>query len=97
MIRLERLPSDILTHLDDAKRVLAEDGDVLFAYLFGGLARGEATPLSDVDIAICARDAAEPAELKLQLRDKITDALGTTELDLVLLNSAPLGLLGRIP
>ena len=37
---------------EQLKQALAAEETVLFAYLFGSVAAGEATPLSDVDVAI---------------------------------------------
>ncbi|MBI5074498.1 MAG: nucleotidyltransferase domain-containing protein [Nitrospirae bacterium] len=96
MIKIEKLPPDILTKLPDAARVLEQDSDVIFAYLFGGLADKVIKPLSDVDLAVYIKEINDLAEFKMQLFDKLTDALGTGELDLVILNTAPVSLAGRI-
>ena len=96
MIKLEKLPSDILDRLREAEGVLAQDGNVVFAYLFGGLAKNEIRPLSDIDIAVHLRETINLAEYKLLLFDRISDALGTDELDLVILNTAPISITGRI-
>lgn len=95
MIKHEKLPDDILQNIEAAKNVLLEDKNVLFAYLFGGLVKGK-TPLSDVDIAVYLRDAEDLAEYKLNLYHELTETLKTGELDLVVLNTAPLSLTGRI-
>ena len=52
MIRHKPLPADIETRLSEAAKYLESHPKVLFAYLFGGLARGKRRPLSDVDIAV---------------------------------------------
>lgn len=96
MIRFETIPKEIASRVPAAREVLARDGNVLFAYLFGGLARGEAKPLSDVDIAVYLRNPGNQAEYKLDLFSRLSEALGTAELDLVILNNAPLSLAGRI-
>jgi len=38
MIKFDKLPPDILSKLPEAERVLEQDSNVVFAYLFGGLA-----------------------------------------------------------
>jgi len=96
MIKIEKLPPDILTKLPEAARVLEQDSNVIFAYLFGGLADKVIKPLSDVDIAVYVKEIKDLAEFKMQLFDRLTDALGTGELDLVILNTAPICLAGRI-
>ena len=73
--------------------MLTENPQVVFAYLFGGLARGEPKPLSDVDIAVYLEDTADPLSIKLDLIGIITEALGTDEVDLVILNRALLSLI----
>jgi hypothetical protein len=96
MQKFERLPADILSRLPRASEVLLEDRNVVFAYLFGGLASGSVKPLSDVDLAVFVRETANLAEYKLDLFDRLAGALGTDELDLVVLNAAPTSLAGRI-
>ena len=96
MMKLEKLPGDILSRMAEARKVLAADEAVIFAYLFGGLATGRVQPLSDVDIAVYLTQTAELAEYKLSLFGKLADALGTAEVDLVLLNTAPVSLAGRV-
>jgi len=96
LIKFEKLPENIMSRISKVAEVLTKEENVLFAYLFGGLARGDASPLSDVDIAVYLRDTQNLADYKLSLFDKLTDALGTSELDLVILNTAPTSLAGRI-
>ncbi|HEY6010047.1 MAG TPA: nucleotidyltransferase domain-containing protein [Nitrospirota bacterium] len=96
MIKFEKLKADILMKIPAVRNVLAEDSRVIFGYLFGGLAAGRVSPLSDVDIAVYARDVSGLASYKLLLFEKLSDALGTAELDLVILNTSPISLAGRI-
>jgi predicted nucleotidyltransferase len=96
MIKFEKLPADILSRISAVRKILAEEQNVVFAYLFGGLARGEVKPLSDIDIAVFLEDVVDTAAFKLDLFDKLTDVLGTGELDLVILNTTPVSLSGRI-
>jgi predicted nucleotidyltransferase len=96
MIKFEKLKADILLKIPEVRKTLAEDNRVIFGYLFGGLAAGRVSPLSDVDIAVYVRDASGLAAYKLLLFDVLSDALGTAELDLVILNTAPVSLAGRI-
>jgi len=96
MIKFERLPADIRSRLSGARDLLARDENVIFAYLFGSLAAGEPRPLSDVDIAVYLRETRNLAAYKLDLFERLSDALGTSEIDLVMLNTAPVSLSGRI-
>lgn len=96
MIRFEQLPPDILARIPAATTILRNDDNVVFAYLFGGLASSSPAPLSDLDLAVSVRETAELDRYRLALFDRLTSALGTSELDLVVLNTAPLSLAGRI-
>ncbi|MCX9014360.1 MAG: nucleotidyltransferase domain-containing protein [Candidatus Methanoperedens sp.] len=42
--------------MEEIKKVLENEADVLFAYLFGSYARGTQGKTSDIDIAIYLRD-----------------------------------------
>ena len=96
MIKFERLPTDILSKIPDVKRILLQDHNVIFAYLFGGLSEGKVKPLSDIDISVYVRDTGNLAEYKISLFDRLTDSLSTNELDLIILNIAPVSIAGRI-
>jgi hypothetical protein len=88
MIRFKPLPEDIEQRLPLAAEYLRSHPRVVFAYLFGGLARGERRPLSDVDIAVYFAGSVT-ADVKLDILGKLIDILGTDEIDLVILNTAP--------
>lgn len=90
------LPQDLETRLGDAKWALAENGAVIFAYLFGGLGKGRRTPLSDIDIAIYLEGAADRASTKMTLMNVLVQVLNTDAVDVVILNGAPLSLAGRV-
>jgi predicted nucleotidyltransferase len=51
MIKFKRLPANILELLTGAVEYLESHPKVVFAYIFGGLAKRRPFPLSDVDIA----------------------------------------------
>ena len=71
-------------------------GDVLFAYLFGSLAKGNITPLSDIDIAVYLAEKSGHIQSKMDILASIADILLTDEIDLVVLNNAPLTLKAKI-
>lgn len=91
-----RLPDDIMSRIDKLGSVLDTDSRILFAYLFGSLAKGMPNPLSDVDIAVFLMPGMTGGQVKADLSGLLSDVLGTDEFDLVVLNSAPLSLVGRI-
>ena len=73
MIKFERLPEDILSKIAEGNKVFLDDNNVIFAYLFGGLAEGKITPLSDIDIAVFLKFPHNVAEYKLGLFDRLAD------------------------
>ena len=94
MIRLAPLPSNIREKFGPLTDFFQRSSNILFAYLFGGLARGYLNPLSDIDLALFLKD--EKKGDYLETFGKISEILGTEEIDLVILNKAPLSLSGRI-
>lgn len=77
--------------LQRLRRALDREG-VIAAMLIGSQARGDSGPLSDVDIAIWHDPGLEPSarlQLQLQLAAEGGSALGTDEVDVVMLNRAP--------
>lgn len=94
MIRLKKIPENIHQKMGALTDFLANDPQIIFAYLFGGLARERLNPLSDVDLSVFVQS---PKRLDfLELFGEISTVLGTDEIDLVILNHAPLCLAGRI-
>src|SRR5918992_4602715 len=82
--------------IDDTARARLRDAldrdGVVAASLFGSQATGKAGPLSDVDVAVWLDPALSDSErfrLRLELIGEAASALGTNEVDLVVLNDAP--------
>ncbi len=96
MIRGKPLPPDIAPRLRTLDQAFERCPSVVFAYLFGGAAAGRLTPLSDVDVAVYLDPAADPIEGRLEAIDAVTRHLATDEVDLVVLNTAPTALVGRV-
>jgi predicted nucleotidyltransferase len=92
MIKSTKLPEDILQLMPKAVEYLHSCDDVLFAYLFGSLAKGSFIQLSDVDIAVYLSKKKNYSEKKLEILGSLNDLLETDEIDLVILNTAPLSL-----
>ncbi|MGD2100477.1 MAG: nucleotidyltransferase domain-containing protein [Desulfobacterales bacterium] len=92
MIRAQRLPANILDLLPAALDYLETHPKIIFAYLFGGLAKHRPFPLSDVDIAVYLKRGSHLAECKLDILGRLMDILHTDEIDLVILNRAGLSL-----
>ena len=97
MIKYQKLPKNIFELLPKAANYLAYHPKVLFAYLFGGLAKGKLQPLSDVDIAVyMVAGSLSLSDLKLDILGKLIDILQTDEIDLVVLNTAELPLIMNV-
>ncbi len=90
------LSSNIDEIFSRAKNALEKYDNIIFAYLFGGLARGRISPISDIDIAVYLKDVGNLIEVKLEILSLLSEALNTEEIDLVMLNFAPLPLRARI-
>ena len=96
MIKYSRLPQNIEENLPKAGAYLKSRPEVSFAYLFGSLAKGKPLPLSDVDIAVYLSKSLDVLEKKLEILGELVDILETDEIDLVILNEAPLALRMKI-
>jgi uncharacterized protein len=94
MIHFKKLPDDIHQKISGLTENLKDEHNIAFMYLFGGLLNKKSNPLSDVDIAVYLKSTKNFDYL--EIFGKITDTLGTDEVDLVVLNSAPISLAGRI-
>lgn len=89
---------DVIGRLRAAAPEVLHDEPVVVAYLFGSHARGEAGPLSDVDVALLAPDVAPRDRLDLRLRviGGLTDAAGYPDIDVIVLDESPLTLAGEV-
>jgi predicted nucleotidyltransferase len=75
------------------------DEPIEIAYLFGSRARGDAGPLSDVDIAVLApEDMPDEDQVSLQLRlmTRLMRALRRDDIEVIILNRAPILLQHRV-
>jgi predicted nucleotidyltransferase len=96
MIKYSKLPANIEELLPEAVDYLRKREDIEFAYFFGGIGRGKRLPLSDIDIAIYLRDSSEILGKKMEILGVLMNLLETDEIDLVILNGAPLTLKMKI-
>jgi predicted nucleotidyltransferase len=91
------IPSDIESSLSTLGAAIAREcPDVEFVYLFGSRSTGNATPRSDVDLAIYVASSADQPGLRLDAARVSAAHLGTDAIDMVLLNAAPIALAGRV-
>lgn len=74
------------------REALEDHREVLAAYLFGSAARGEAGPLSDVDVGLFldpGLDDDERFDRRLQLVGVVSEAVGSDDVDVVVLQDVP--------
>jgi len=95
MIRNTPIKHDIRKLIPEAEIYLKSREDIHFAYLFGSFARGSTSPLSDLDIAVYLAGA-ELADKRMKILGDLIDIFKTDEIDLVILNTAPLTLRMKI-
>ena len=92
----ENVDSQIVERLSEA---LAARKEILEAYLFGSHARGEARPDSDIDVAVYIDEAVADDGYwgyRAELTTDLMVALGVNEVDVVVLNKAPILLYHRV-
>jgi hypothetical protein len=83
----------------DYKKIFRKYPSILTAYLFGSRARGDFSKISDYDFAVQLDDkisAKKYTDLKLNLIGDLCSALKTDNVDVVILNEAPLLLKHRV-
>jgi hypothetical protein len=76
-----------------------EGEGVLFAYLFGSHAGGRPHARSDVDVAVYVDPSVLPADflkVRLRLAQAIAKAARLRDVEVIVLNEAPLPLAGRV-
>jgi predicted nucleotidyltransferase len=86
-----RVPPMDAAALDRLAHALDREG-VVAAMLIGSQARGNAGPLSDIDVGVWHEPDLDPSQrlsLQLGLAVAAGSALGTDEVDIVMLNRAP--------
>ena len=96
VIRSNPLPHDVGQRVATITGALDPFPDVVFAYLFGSYASRRPGPLSDVDVAVYIEEGADLGSRRLEIIGALTRHLGTDEVDVVVLNTAPIALAGRV-
>jgi predicted nucleotidyltransferase len=79
--------------MENAVELLRREKRVKLAYLFGSAARGEMGKLSDIDIGVYLDESLSDDQrfkLQLELMSRLAAALKTDNVDLIVMNNAPL-------
>ncbi|MGH8897395.1 MAG: type VII toxin-antitoxin system MntA family adenylyltransferase antitoxin [Egibacteraceae bacterium] len=90
---------DLVSLLERGAARVFPDTPVRFAYLFGSRAGGRPRPGSDVDVAVFLGGGPEMPDrltLSLHLAGRLAKESGEPDIDLVVLDDAPLPLVGRV-
>jgi len=91
------VPRDLETRFAGLGQVIADAvPGVDFAYLFGSTATGRRTSESDVDLATHLADAIDAHSARLDVARVAATHLGTDAIDVIVLNTAPIALAGRV-
>ena len=73
------------------KKIFSDENDILLAYIFGSQLKSKTGPLSDYDFAVFLSQ--KPSfQFKYKLKNKLVNFLNTGQVDLVILNDAPIEL-----
>jgi len=93
--------SDIIERLRQCLPGILEQHPVLLAYVYGSVANGASTRLSDVDIALvldpaCDLDPYDRFMLELEIESEIEQICGIRNADVRSMNDAPLRVQGHV-
>ena len=73
------------------KKIFSDENDISLSYIFGSQLKGKTGPLSDYDFAVFL--SRKPSfQFKYRLKNKLVNILNTEQVDLVILNDAPIEL-----
>ena len=89
----QKLPPDIEIKIPKLLDRISKESEVVALYAFGSLASGDLKPLSDLDFAILISrelDQQKRFDGHLDLIGTFNQVLGTDEVDLVMMNDAPM-------
>jgi predicted nucleotidyltransferase len=88
-----KLPEDVTDRIPVLIEQIEKDSDIEALYAFGSLATGELQQLSDLDFGILVASTLDKDKRfykHLDLIGLFTETLRTDEIDLVLMNDAPI-------
>lgn len=86
----------VLNRFPKVKRYLLDQDSVIFAYIFGSVAKGKEASFSDIDIAVYVANTNNLEKIKLLILGDLADILEKDRIDLVILNSASLVLKAQV-
>jgi hypothetical protein len=97
MIKHKKITHDVRRLFPALKSALEKEELLVFGYIFGSYGKYRISLLSDVDIAVYMDDRIEDRfNKRLDLINVVTNILKTDEVDLVVLNDAPLSMVFQV-
>ena len=88
-----KLPQNVESKIPQLLDRIAKEREIVALYAFGSLASGDLKPLSDLDFGILVSsklDKQKRFDKHLDLIGKFNEVLNTDEVDLVMMNDAPM-------
>ena len=98
-IEQDPAPHILINLLSRHLKKIVKDQPVLLAYFYGSAARGKATPLSDIDIALLVHPDTplrDRLQLMLGIGTELEEKCGLSDIDVRIINDAPLVFQGRV-
>lgn len=95
----KKLPDNVSEKLPALIDLVSGDTDVVALFVFGSLATGELTPLSDLDLGILLDkklSGQERFDKHIDLIGKFTGLMNTDEIDIIILNNAPMRFVNKV-
>ncbi len=89
----KKIPDNVADKLPGLVDLISVEEDVVALIVFGSLARGDLKPLSDIDLSVLldkSLDKTDRFNKHLDLIGKISDFFHTDEIDIIILNDAPI-------
>ena len=87
----------VISKLKPAIQRLAEQYPIDIAYLYGSVAAGNATPLSDIDVALVMGElSGNPLQTELSIEAELVEVCGTDRLDVRIVNEHSLVFKGEV-
>jgi predicted nucleotidyltransferase len=80
--------SNMTNYLENLQRIFESYSQIKLVYLFGSTVRDDRGPMSDYDFAVFLgnKDSIEVARIRFELMDKLSRALNTENVDVVMLD-----------
>ena len=89
----QKLPPGVADRIPDLIKRISKDKEIIALFAFGSLATGDLKPLSDLDFGVLISPTVDPKQRfnkHLELIGIFNEHFETDEVDLILMNDAPM-------